>query len=221
MNLRRIEILRQFRRLEQNKFLRNLSNDLKNRSIEIIESKTRSTNDRILNYELATRKKIQPEVISNTLADSFGTIESKESLLKRVNRIKSIDVSYKDFNLVESILPLITIPEPDYIDISDPSPSGWYSPCIKLFQDLPYRILRSRFHEHPIEFEDRKYIIKLRTTLTNIQGDIWRLQKDLKEYIDNRTQKDIYIRVDEPKMKIVLVGGLCREVSDFLKLKGF
>merc|ERR1719231_239162 len=151
-------------------------------------------------------------------ADSVGKIEDREDIKRRIVRLTNVDVSYDDFHLVEAILPQKTIPEPPKVPVDKPTPSGWYSPSEES-QNLPYVVKRNCFHEHPIFLRTARGNKMRKTHLFNIEGNIWMLRDEIKEYLDGVLKIDVICKVDEPKMKIIFKHGMCREVSDFLKSK--
>lgn len=67
-----------------------------------------------------------------------------------------------------------------------------------------------------ITFRGHRYV----TVLKKIKGDIWLLEKELREYIERRVGKKIGSRVNELSGQIRYKGDYVTIVQDFLKAKG-
>nr|XP_002126528.1 39S ribosomal protein L49, mitochondrial-like [Ciona intestinalis] len=127
-------------------------------------------------------------------------------------------VSYEDFKYVQDMLPPSRIPEPPTHG-SYPTPSGWVAPSEKA-PDLPYFISRTKFHVLPI-VEKEKPRDQPVTVVFYIDGDIWALEKELKELIRPYVEFDPATRVHEVTRSITLKGHHAEVIEKFLYAKGF
>lgn len=59
------------------------------------------------------------------------------------------------------------------------------------------------------------------TELTHIEGDIWALQPELKQYLENVTGRPMGMRVNEITGQIKIRGDYVNRVKDWFYSKGF
>jgi large subunit ribosomal protein L49 len=122
-----------------------------------------------------------------------------------------------EWKFVEALLPPKIVPEPPKHAVY-PTPSGWVPPKGNL--ETPYLIRRTRFHNFPI------YLIVLNggnrpfTTICKVEGDIWALDADVRQYVTERTGRTTYTRVDEVCRKLWVRGRHVEMLSEFLVSKG-
>lgn len=124
-------------------------------------------------------KNCRAQRFSSTTSTPEGT-EANDTQFKHPSRpawlegqkLTDVVESKEEFEkYVKKILPDFTIPEPP-AHKSYPTPSGWVPPDYKKASQLPYFVLRSRFHQFPIYPEERdgsKRYVRIR----NIEGNIW------------------------------------------------
>lgn len=79
--------------------------------------------------------------------------------------------SKEEFKFVKKLLPSPVVPDPPKHD-SYPTPSGWLPPDYAKSSQLPYFVLRTRFHNFPIYPIVRNGSRKL-VRIRYIEGDIW------------------------------------------------
>jgi large subunit ribosomal protein L49 len=123
-----------------------------------------------------------------------------------------------EWKFVEALLPDRIVPEPPKHAVY-PTPSGWLPP--KEHVDTPYRVRRTRFHNFPV------YLVVLNggnrpfTTISKVEGDIWALDADVRQFVSEHTGKTTYTRVDEVCSKLWVRGRHLEILSQFLISRGF
>ena len=131
-------------------------------------------------------------------------------------------VSYEDFKYVEKLLPKETVPSPPPNTLDgNPTPSGWVSSKVESVQ-LPYFVHRTKNHMLPIYLLVKKGDTRILTKVRKVDGDIWKLEADLKKYLEeNWKPKKVRTQVHEVASHIVIKGDCCDHVCKFLLSKGF
>ncbi|XP_026075602.1 39S ribosomal protein L49, mitochondrial-like [Carassius auratus] len=137
---------------------------------------------------------------SNPAEGSRGFIESRE-----------------EFRFVERLIPPSRIPTPPEHD--GPAPSGWI-PASASPPSLPYMIRRSRMHNVPV-YSDIKHGNQHSTLLRKVEGEIWALNKDVKEFLRGLTGKEPPTQVNEVTGTIRIKGQFDKELKEWLLKKGF
>ncbi|KAJ8246954.1 hypothetical protein GJAV_G00257140 [Gymnothorax javanicus] len=136
------------------------------------------------------------------------------SALERHNTIVE---STEEYKYVERLIPPSQIPEPPQHD--GPVASGWTPPS-EVPPDLPYMVRRSRMHNVPV-YTDITHGNRMMTLLRKIEGDIWALEKDVKEHLHKLTGKVPPTQVNEVTMTIRVKGDFDKELKQWLIGKGF
>uniref|UniRef100_H2YBH3 Large ribosomal subunit protein mL49 n=1 Tax=Ciona savignyi TaxID=51511 RepID=H2YBH3_CIOSA len=127
-------------------------------------------------------------------------------------------VSHEAYKHVEDILPPSRIPQPPKHEVY-PTPSGWVAPADEV-PDLPYFVKRTKYHLLPI-IEKEKPKGQPVTVVYYIDGDIWALEKELKDLIRPSLEFDPATRVHEVTQSIILKGHHENVIQEFLYEKGF
>uniref|UniRef100_A0A8C2Q5L3 Large ribosomal subunit protein mL49 n=1 Tax=Cyprinus carpio TaxID=7962 RepID=A0A8C2Q5L3_CYPCA len=125
--------------------------------------------------------------------------------------------STEEFRFVERLVPPSRIPAPP--EHEGPAPSGWI-PASATPPSVPYMIRRSRMHNVPV-YSDIKHGNQHSTLLRKIEGDIWALNKDVKEFLLGLTGKEPPTQVNEVTGTIRIKGQFDKELKDWLLKKGF
>lgn len=130
-------------------------------------------------------------------------------------------VSYKEFKYVEKLLPKDTVPPPPSNTLDGrPTPSGWISPRPESVQ-LPYFVHRTKNYMLPLYLSVKNGQTRILTKIRKVDGDIWKLEADLKKYLEENWQAQIKTQVHEVSSHIVIKGDCCEHVCKFLLSKGF
>ncbi|KAI1898667.1 hypothetical protein AGOR_G00074740 [Albula goreensis] len=132
-------------------------------------------------------------------------------------RNSSIVESTEEYKYVERLIPPTQIPTPPKHD--GPAPSGWTPPSA-VPPDLPYMIRRSRMHNVPV-YKDITHGNRITTLVRKVEGDIWALEKDVKEHLCQMTGKVPPTQVNEVTRCIRVKGDFDKELKDWLIKKGF
>lgn len=125
--------------------------------------------------------------------------------------------SAEEYKFVERLIPPTRVPSPP--KHAGPTPSGWTPPSDSP-PSLSYVIRRSRMHNIPVYTELTNG--SRRTTLVRkVEGDIWALEKDVKQYLMEVTGKELPTRVNEVTMTLRVKGHFEDELKEWLVRKGF
>lgn len=87
--------------------------------------------------------------------------------------------------------------------------------------DYPYFIERSRNYMQPVYLRITHRGMRKITILSKIQGDIWALELDLKEYLREQIGHDIGTIIHEFAGQIQFKGDQVSHVKRWLDIKGF
>uniref|UniRef100_H3AGA9 Large ribosomal subunit protein mL49 n=1 Tax=Latimeria chalumnae TaxID=7897 RepID=H3AGA9_LATCH len=126
--------------------------------------------------------------------------------------------STEEYKFVERLIPPTQIPTPpNHTHL--PCPSGWRPPRDPA-PDSPYVVKRSRMHNIPV-YRDLKSGSRKLTVIRKIEGDIWALEKDIKEYLTQISGKTPLTQVNEYTMSIRVRGYFDEELKSWLLERGF
>ncbi|KAF7663929.1 hypothetical protein LDENG_00194680 [Lucifuga dentata] len=125
--------------------------------------------------------------------------------------------STEEYKFVERLIPPTRVPTPPKHD--GPTPSGWIPPADSP-PPLPYMIRRSRMHNIPV-YTDMTCGSRKTTLIRKVEGDIWALEKEVKQYLKEVTGKDLPTQVNEVTMTLRVKGHFDKELKDWLAQKGF
>ncbi|KAM4611046.1 large ribosomal subunit protein mL49 [Polymixia lowei] len=143
----------------------------------------------------------------------LGSLCSFTSEVKTSVILESTD----EYKFVERLIPPTRVPTPP--QHAGPAPSGWVPPAV-LPPPLPYMIRRSRMHNIPV-YTDISHGCRRTTLVRKVEGDIWALEKDVKEHLKEVTGKDLPTQVNEVTMTIRVKGHFDKELKEWLLKKGF
>ncbi|XP_022913332.1 large ribosomal subunit protein mL49 [Onthophagus taurus] len=104
-----------------------------------------------------------------------------------------------DWKFVERLLPPTTVPKPT---LKNEYPSDWKPQSLDA-TNLPYFIQRTKNHMIPVYMKTSNRGMKRLTYVKKIQRDIWRLENELREFLQKENKNPIRSQVNE------LVGYIC------------
>ncbi|KAG0729715.1 putative 39S ribosomal protein L49, mitochondrial [Chionoecetes opilio] len=131
-----------------------------------------------------------------------------------------VETSRAEWGYVERLFPPKTVPRPQATP-GEVKPSGWVAPSASR-DDHPYFVPRNRSHMLPVYLEHKPIISKYRTSVHHVEGDIFALLEELREYLkEQRQPKILNMRAHEPHQRIEVKGQYVAEVREFLLQKGF
>ncbi|XP_013790842.1 39S ribosomal protein L49, mitochondrial-like [Limulus polyphemus] len=137
----------------------------------------------------------------------------KSTLYTEVEEVKD------RWHFVERLFPLPVIPKfPQQKEI--PSPAGWIPPA-ELTPDLPYFISRTKNHMLPVYLKKEIRGPRFLTTVRLVEGNLWALEKDLKEHLERKYEKEITSQVHEVVGYVRFKGDYVEDVKKWLYEKGF
>lgn len=119
-----------------------------------------------------------------------------------------------EWEYVEQILRKPLVPEPQP---KSEYPSGW-RPQTNLSN--PYYVARTKNHMIPVYLNRFFRGTRRITELRKIQGDIWLLERELRDCIETRIGRKIASRVNELSGQITFKGDYVTIINDFLMKKG-
>jgi len=122
-----------------------------------------------------------------------------------------------DWEYVKRVLPATVVPEPLK---KDKYPSGW-KPQAENLDDGPYFIERTRNHLIPCYLNVSHQKTRKTTVLKKIKGDIWLLEKEIKEFLTPQFFQPIRSQVNEFAGFIRINGDYVNAVKYFLEEKGY
>ncbi|XP_061590744.1 mitochondrial ribosomal protein L49 [Cololabis saira] len=125
--------------------------------------------------------------------------------------------STEEYKFVERLIPLSRVPDPP--KHAGPAPSGWAAPADSP-PALPYMIRRSRLHNIPV-YTDLTHGNRWMTLVRKVEGDIWALEKDVKQHLQQLTGKELPTQVNEVTMTLRVKGDFHKELKDWLASRGF
>ncbi|XP_054846952.1 39S ribosomal protein L49, mitochondrial isoform X2 [Eublepharis macularius] len=149
-----------------------------------------------------------------------GVFKSQESAeLSHGNlQYPGIVESTEEYRFVERLIPPTRVPEPPKHG-TYPTPSGWRPP-----QDpppaFPYFVRRSRMHNIPV-YRKMTHGCRKLTVIRKIEGDIWALEKEVKEFLTELSGKTPPTQVNEIACFILIKGYFDEELKKWLMDKGF
>ncbi|XP_049921466.1 mitochondrial ribosomal protein L49 [Epinephelus moara] len=130
---------------------------------------------------------------------------------------KLINESTEEYKFVERLIPPSRVPAPP--KHAGPTPSGWTPPADSP-PPLPYMIRRSRMHNIPV-YTDLTHGSRKTTLVRKVEGNIWALEKDVKQYLKEVTGKELPTQVNEVTMTLTVKGHVDNELKQWLLSKGF
>ncbi|XP_057686701.1 mitochondrial ribosomal protein L49 [Corythoichthys intestinalis] len=125
--------------------------------------------------------------------------------------------STEEYHFVERLIPPSRVPSPP--KHLGPTPSGWTPPA-ESPPALPYMIRRSRMHNIPV-YTDVTHGNRHMTLVRKVEGDIWALERDVKEYLKKVTGRELPTQVNEVTMTLRVKGYFDKELKEWLTSKGF
>ncbi|CAN0409641.1 unnamed protein product [Lampetra planeri] len=141
-----------------------------------------------------------------------------EKVSSQPDQYTGVKISYDDFHYVERLIPPLRVPTPPKHE-HYPTPSGW-SPPRDPPPALPYFVKRTRMHNIPV-YQKMTHGNRELTVISNIEGDIWVLEKEVRELLKTLSGEEPLIRVNEVSMKLTIRGYFDTQLKGWLLEKGF
>lgn len=123
-----------------------------------------------------------------------------------------------EWSFVERLMRYKVIPKPPSTD--KVLPSGWKPPTANV-KEYPYFIQRTKNHMQPVYLKRSFRGMRRITYISKIQGDIWKLEKELKEYVEQQSGRSVGSRINELAGQIRFRGDYVSIVKRWLDAKGF
>lgn len=148
---------------------------------------------------------------------SYYTSPFEENIDKSTIPNVKIEQNPPEWKYVEQVLAPLVIPQPT---AKASYPSGWKPPKIDP-SSVPYFIGRTRNHMIPVYLVISFRGMRRQTKIHRIQGDIWKCEAELREFLEDYMKKKMSMRVNEYTRDIILGGDYVNLVKHFLTEKGF
>ncbi|KAL7848532.1 hypothetical protein AOLI_G00232500 [Acnodon oligacanthus] len=129
----------------------------------------------------------------------------------------AVEESVEEYKYVERLVPPSRIPSPPKHEGS--APSGWTPPS-ETPPSLPYMIRRSRMHNVPV-YSDIKHGNQKSTLVRRVEGDVWALNKDVKDFLQQITGRETVTQVNEVTGTVRIKGEFEKELKAWLIQRGF
>ncbi|KAI3356962.1 hypothetical protein L3Q82_003352 [Scortum barcoo] len=128
-----------------------------------------------------------------------------------------VSESVEEYRFVERLIPPSRVPAPPRH--AGRSPSGWAPPA-EAPPALPYMVRRSRMHNIPV-YSDLTHGSRKTTLVRKVEGDIWALEADVKQYLKELTGRELPTQVNEVTGTLKVKGHYHTELKEWLASKGF
>lgn len=123
-----------------------------------------------------------------------------------------------EWKYVEQLIGTNIIPKPT---VKAEYPSGWTPPDPSKHKGLPYFVERTKNFMFPVylhlTFRGQRRI----TVIKFIEGDIWKLEQDLNQLIEQRVGQRVFSQINEMNRNIRFKGDFVTLIEKFLRDKGF
>ncbi|VVC99488.1 unnamed protein product [Leptidea sinapis] len=160
---------------------------------------------RILNNAADLGSKLSPT--SQSVTSRKYSNYAHSPLVKHIKEQYEFEVVKKppEWTYVQRLLPFDTIPQ---VTPKESYPSGWIPPKDEA-KNLPFFIERTRNHELPIYLDITFRGMRKVSAIRKIEGDIWLMNDEVKEYLKNKYCRYVETRVHE-------LGGFIEVKGDFV-----
>ncbi|XP_059619878.1 large ribosomal subunit protein mL49 [Phlebotomus argentipes] len=122
-----------------------------------------------------------------------------------------------EWKFVERLLSPVAVPVPK---IHSTYPSGW-RPQQPDATKREYFVARTRNHMLPVYMIEKFRGTKKITIVKNIEGDIWKLEQELRSVVEQAMRKKIFSHVNEMSGKIKFTGAFVNLIKNHLVEKGY
>ncbi|XP_039307986.1 probable 39S ribosomal protein L49, mitochondrial [Solenopsis invicta] len=162
----------------------------------------------------------------NRLAPLIPQIQQRWSSYKSSSKYTTPE-DYTDYDItkdpnewkyVERVLGYKIIPKPPTGNVK--LPSG-YKLASAAPTNYPYFIERTKNYMQPVYLTRNPRGYKKITKIAKIQGDIWALERDMKQYVEECMKKKIASQIHEFAGVIKFKGDCVNRVKEWMDMKGF
>ncbi|XP_063625350.1 large ribosomal subunit protein mL49 [Cydia splendana] len=173
---------------------------------------------RILNNAADFGTKLAPESLSVLVSRNYSNYKNSP-LVHRITEQYEYEIvkNPAEWTYVERLLPFETIPE---VQPKDKYPSGWVPPKEEALE-LPYFISRTKNHLLPIYLHATFKGGRKITAIKKIDGDIWQMNDEIKEFLEDKMKRYVETRVHELGRFIEVKGDYVNDLHDWAHSKGF
>nr|CAH7713188.1 unnamed protein product [Callosobruchus chinensis] len=159
--------------------------------------------------------RVCPKILQIVRPSSYDSSQFLEDLDVKVKYVVTKDPI--DWSYVERALPPVVVPDPVK---KGKYPSGW-KPQAENLTHMPYFIERTKNHMIPVYLQRDRRNAKKTTYIRRIQGDIFKLHKELLEFLQKETMYPIRSQVNEFAGIIQIAGDYVNAVKYWLEQRKF
>ncbi|KAG6453742.1 hypothetical protein O3G_MSEX008294 [Manduca sexta] len=123
----------------------------------------------------------------------------------------------QEWEYVERLLPFETLPK---VTLKDSYPSGWVPPKEEALNN-PYFVRRNKYSDLPIFLNISHRGMRKISSIKKIEGDIWKMNDELKAYLKMKNNKFVQTRVHEVGRFIETKGDYVNDIKEWALAKGF
>ncbi|RLU20181.1 hypothetical protein DMN91_006788 [Ooceraea biroi] len=164
-------------------------------------------------------------VATSRVAPVVNQIQQRWSSYKSSSKYKSpghytdyeITSDPNEWKYVERTLRYQIIPKPPTGDVEL---SSGYKPACASPKDRPYFIERTKNYMQPVYLVISHRGTRRITRIKNIQGDIWKLERELIEYLEKRTGQRFATQIHEFAGVLRIRGDYVNRVKGWMDTKG-
>lgn len=172
----------------------------------------------ILNHAADFGTKLAPESLSVLVSRNYSNYKNSPLVHKITEQYEyEIVKNPAEWTYVERLLPFETIPE---VQPKAKYPSGWVPPKEEALE-LPYFISRTKNHSLPIYLQLTFKGGRKITMIRKIDGDIWQMNDEIKEFLKEKMKRYVETRVHELGRFIEVKGDYVNDLRDWAHSKGF
>ncbi|XP_061718486.1 large ribosomal subunit protein mL49 [Cydia pomonella] len=172
----------------------------------------------ILNHAVDFGTKLAPESLSVLVSRNYSNYKNSPLVHKITEQYEyEIVKNPAEWTYVERLLPFETIPE---VQPKAKYPSGWVPPKEEALE-LPYFISRTKNHSLPIYLQLKFKGGRKITMIRKIDGDIWQMNDEIKEFLKEKMKRYVETRVHELGRFIEVKGDYVNDLRDWAHSKGF
>ncbi|XP_053998532.1 probable 39S ribosomal protein L49, mitochondrial [Hylaeus anthracinus] len=124
----------------------------------------------------------------------------------------------REWEYVTRLLPPTVVPVPPLEE--KVLPSGWKPPTVKP-GTYPYHIQRSKNYMQSVYLSITFRGMRRQTIIRRIEGDIWQLESELRDYLTKETGRLLGVRINELVGEIRFRGDFVSLVKRWMDSKGF
>ncbi|XP_045499477.1 probable 39S ribosomal protein L49, mitochondrial [Colias croceus] len=173
----------------------------------------------ILNNTADLGTKVAPKFISVQTSNRNYSNYAHSPFVEKIKEQYDYEIvkNPPEWKYVERLMPFESIPK---VTPKESYPSGWIPPKEEA-NNLPFFIQRTKNHELPIYLGITYRGMRKISKIKKIEGDIWLMNDEIKDYLKKRYNRYVETRVHELGKFIEVKGDFVNALSEWAYSKGF